>query len=289
MNALQHQIISTNGIKMHVVSAGPESGRLLIFLHGFPEFWYGWRKQIGFFANLGYRVLAPDQRGYNLSDKPKDLSAYHLDELAKDIVGLIDAAGREQALIVGHDWGAAVAWWLGVKHASRVEKLAVLNAPHPKIMRQHLFHNAAQRRKSWYIFFFQLPWLPEWRLAKDNWVIGVRALTKTSRPGTFAEADLVQYRAAWSQPGAATGMINWYRAALRRQPKLSGPAAIRVPTLLLWGARDRFLGREMAQSSVALCERGRLVMSEEASHWIQHEEAEKVNALLREFFDEVVC
>lgn len=286
MNAtLQHQTISTNGINVHAVSAGPESGRLLIFLHGFPEFWYGWRKQIDFFANLGYRVLAPDQRGYNLSDKPKGLSAYHLDELAKDIVGLIDAAGREQALIVGHDWGAAVAWWLGIKHAARVEKLAVLNAPHPKILRQYLFNNAAQRRNSWYMFFFQLPRLPEWRFAKDNWAIGARALTKTSRPGTFGEADLAQYRAAWSQPGAATGMINWYRAALRRQPRLSGHAAIRVPALLLWGARDRFLGREMAQPSIALCEQGRLVMIEEASHWVQHEEAEKVNALLLEFFE----
>lgn len=177
-----------------------------------------------------------------------------------------------------------MAWWMGMKHPTRVTKLAILNAPHPNIMRKQLITSAAQRRKSWYIFFFQLPGLPEWRLTRNDWEMGVRALVRTSRPGAFDEEDLAKYRAAWVQPDAATAMINWYRAALHRPPKLSGNIRVNIPTLMIWGARDRFLARDLAQSSIAQCEQGRLVMIEEASHWVQHEEAGKVNQLLLEFF-----
>lgn len=277
------QKIQTNGICLHVVTAGPSDGPLVILLHGFPEFWYGWRRQIDALAHAGYRVLAPDQRGYNLSDKPKSIGAYRLDELAKDIVGLIEAEGRERACIVGHDWGGAVAWWLALKHAPRVEKLAVLNAPHPLVMRRHLFGSKEQRRKSWYFFFFQIPFLPEARMRKDDWRIGAKALQATSRPGAFSEEDLQHYRAAWSQPGADRGMINWYRASLQRMPRMNFNPRVSPPTLLLWGMKDRFLIRAMAQASIRLCERGKSVLFEEASHWVQHEEAERVNELLLEF------
>lgn len=281
---LEHQYFNTNGVRLHVALAGPDHGRLLIFLHGFPEFWYGWRRQIDFFARLGYRVLAPDQRGYNLSDKPGGIAAYGLDHLARDIVGLIKAVDRERALIVGHDWGAVVAWWLALRHADRVEKLAILNGPHPQVMRRHLLHDAEQRRKSWYIFFFQLPWLPEWRMQKNGWEIAGRALLKTSRPGTFVEADLAEYRAAWSQPGAATAMINWYRAALRQRLGRTGRALVKMPALMIWGGRDRFLRTELAAASLAQCEHAELLLLENASHWVQHEEAEAVNQRLQQFF-----
>lgn len=281
---LEHQYFNTNGVRLHVALAGPDHGRLLIFLHGFPEFWYGWRRQIDFFARLGYRVLAPDQRGYNLSDKPGGIAAYGLDHLVRDIVGLIKAVGRERALIVGHDWGAVVAWWLALRHADCVEKLAVLNGPHPQVMRRHLLHDAEQRRKSWYIFFFQLPGLPEWRMQKNGWEIAGRALLKTSRPGTFGEADLAEYRAAWSQPGAVTAMINWYRAALRQRRGGAGHATVKMPALIIWGGRDRFLRTELAEASLAQCKHAELLLLENASHWVQHEEAEAVNQRLQQFF-----
>jgi pimeloyl-ACP methyl ester carboxylesterase len=280
---LNHQHLHANGINIHAVTAGPENGPLVILLHGFPEFWYGWRYQIDALAAAGYRVLAPDQRGYNLSDKPKSIGAYSLDVLAADVVGLIDAAGREKACLVGHDWGGAAAWWTATKYPLRVERLAVLNCPHPVVMRRHLLHSREQRRKSWYIFFSQLPFLPEWRIRRNNWWVGMRTLQATSRGGTFTDTDIELYRQAWSQPGAIKAMLNWYRAALRSRPKRVSSIRVTVPTLLIWGTKDRFLGREMAQPSIDLCDDGKLVFIEAASHWVQHEEPERVNKLLRKF------
>jgi len=280
---LRHRVIATGGVRLHAVEAGPPEGRLLILLHGFPEFWYGWHRQIEAFAAAGYRVQVPDQRGYNLSDKPRGIASYRLDRLAGDVVGLIDDAGRERACLAGHDWGGAVAWWVGVNFPRRLERLALLNIPHPYVMRRHLLHDRAQRRRSWYIFFFQLPWLPEIDMRRRNWAYGVRALTVTSRPGTFSEADLALYRQAWSQPGAISAMIHWYRAALRLPPPRPASPRVEVPTLLLWGTGDRFLGREMAQPSIDLCDDGRLVFLD-ATHWVHHEEPGEVQRRLAEFF-----
>lgn len=270
-------------MQLHVAVAGPRDGPLLVLFHGFPEFWYGWRRQIEFFAARGFRVWAPDQRGYNLSDKPHGLRAYRLDELARDAVGLIDAAGAQQAIVVGHDWGAAVAWHVALTHPDRVQRLVILNVPHPAVMQKHLRTNFRQLRRSWYIFAFQLPWLPEWLARRNNWRVVADALRSTSRPGTFTDEDLEKYREAWSQPGAYTAMVNWYRAILRAPPKMPRDLRIHAPTLMLWGERDQFLGREMAQPSIDLCDDGRLVFFPEATHWVQHEEADEVNRLILEF------
>ena len=280
----RHRTIATNGIHLHAVEAGPEGGPLLILLHGFPEFWYGWRRQIEPLAAAGFRVLAPDQRGYNLSDKPKKASAYGVDLLARDVLGLIDDSGATKARIVGHDWGGLVAWWLGLRYPERIERLALLNIPHPRVILDALRKSPAQRKKSWYVFFFQLPWLPERAFRADGFALGVRSLQRSSRPGTFSDADLDLYREAWSRPGAVRSMIHWYRAGVRSRPKLPASLRVRVPTLLLWGAQDRFLGREMAQPSIDLCDDGQLVFFEEASHWLQHEEPERVNRELVGFF-----
>jgi pimeloyl-ACP methyl ester carboxylesterase len=281
---VRERTILTNGVRLHAMEAGPEDGPLVILLHGFPEFWYGWHRQIEPLATAGYRVLVPDQRGYNLSDKPRGLAAYSLDQIALDVVGLIDEAGREKAFLAGHDWGGAAAWWVGVKHPERLERLALLNCPHPRVLRRALKSNPAQRKKSWYIFYYQLPWLPERTLARGNFAFAQKALTATSRRGTFSADDLARYREAWSQPGALTGMINWYRAALRRPAARPESPRVTVPTLLVWGVKDRFLGRELAQASLDLCDQGRLVFLDDATHWLQHEEPEKVTELLRELF-----
>jgi len=281
---VRHRFIETNGVHLHVVEHGPEDGPLLILLHGFPEFWQGWQHQIDSFADAGYRVMVPDQRGYNLSDKPGRIGDYRVDRLAEDVVGLIDAAERKKALIAGHDWGGVVAWWPGMWHPERVERLAILNVPHPQVMREHLKSNRAQRRRSWYVFFFQLPWLPESRFRKQNFEFGRRALQATSRPGTFSDEQIEVYREAWRRPGAVRGMIHWYRAALRKPSDRPREQRVRVPTLVLWGARDRFLGQEMVAPSLEFCDDGRLVMLDEATHWLQHEEPQRINGLLQEFF-----
>jgi len=283
---MTHTFVQTNGragvipVTLHVVQAGPVDGPLVILLHGFPEFWYGWKRQIGPLADAGYRVWVPDQRGYNLSDKPDGIGNYAVDTLAADVVGLIDAAGQEKAVIVGHDWGAAVAWWVAATYPERVERLVVLNVPHPAVMKRFTSRNAGQMLRSWYIGFFQLPVLPEVLARLGNWAVMSWSLRTSSQPGTFSEADLNEYRTAWSQPGAFRAMVNWYRAVLQRPPTRDVMIRIAVPTLLIWGVRDRFLKRDMAQPSIDLCDNGRLLFFETATHWVQHEEAERVNTLI---------
>lgn len=277
---MSHTFVETNGVRLHVVQAGPADGPLLILLHGFPEFWYGWRHQIATLAEAGFWVWAPDQRGYNLSDKPTRIAAYRIDTLAADVVGLIDAAHRQKAIVVGHDWGAAVAWWTAIIYPERIERLVILNVPHPVVMQRFARRNLGQMLRSWYIGFFQLPWLPEAMCRFGDWVMLVRTLRNSSLPGAFSESDFRQYRAAWAQPGAFTAMINWYRAALQK-PLMRRPSIrITVPTLLVWGARDQFLKQDMAQLSIDLCDNGRIVFFENATHWVQHEEAERVNELI---------
>jgi pimeloyl-ACP methyl ester carboxylesterase len=280
---LEEHYIPTNSITLHVMAAGPVEGPLVVLLHGFPEFWYGWRRQIPALAAAGYRVLVPDQRGYNRSDKPRGLRAYRTNVLAADIVGLLDAAGREQAAIIGHDWGAMVAWVLALEHPERVARLAILNVPHPAVMADNLRHNMRQRVRSLYAAFFQLPGLPEWVVRAGNWRVLAEGMRRSACPGSFTAADLRRYRAVWARPGAITAMLNWYRAALRRPPPRPADPRVHVPTLMIWGAGDQALGREMAPQSIALCDDGRLHVIEDATHWVQHDAADRVNALLLDF------
>ena len=203
--------------------------------------------------------------------------------LAADVVGLADAANQEKVCLIGHDWGAAVAWWVAAKYPDRVSHMVAINGPHGTVMQKHLRSSIRQLAKSWYLFFFQLPKLPEALAQIGNWRATCRALQRSSRPGTFSSHDLDEYRKAWSQAKAYTSMVNWYRAIIQKPPLPLPDPRISVPTLLIWGAKDRFLGREMAQPSMDLCEDGRLIFIEEATHWVQHEEAERVNSLLGEF------
>jgi pimeloyl-ACP methyl ester carboxylesterase len=281
---LQHTLIETNGIHLHVTQAGVDTGELVLLLHGFPEFWYGWKRQIPFLAEQGYRVWAPDQRGYNLSEKPEGIAAYSLDHLVADVVGLIEASGREQVYLVGHDWGAAVAWGTAINHPDKIKKLAILNVPHPSVMVEQLRSNPAQMLKSWYIGMFQLPLLPEALLTFGDGMMGAQMLYNSSREGTFTDEDIAQYVRAWKQPGAATAMLNWYRALVQNQPTPPADVRVHVPTLILWGVNDIALGQEMVQPSADLCDEVRVVYFEDAGHWVQHEEADEVSRLLLEFF-----
>src|SRR4051812_35033159 len=197
---LEDPTLPGDGVALHAVRAGDPHGPLVLLLHGFPEFWYGWRHQLGPLVGAGFRVVALDQRGYTTSDKPPHVADYNLDRLAADVVSAIAALGAERVRVVGHDWGGVVAWWLALRHPERVERLAILNAPHTPLMWRALWRNPRQVLRSWYIFMMQLPWLPEWTARLANWSWVVRAMRQSSRPGTFTPGDFDRYRAAWSQP-----------------------------------------------------------------------------------------
>ncbi|XVH32082.1 alpha/beta fold hydrolase [Haloferacaceae archaeon DSL9] len=274
--------VDTNGVRLHAIRAGPEDGPLVVLLHGFPEFWYGWHESIRPLAEEGFHVVVPDQRGYNLSDKPDGVSAYHIDELTADVVGLLDELGYDEAAIAGHDWGAAVAWWTALHHPERVRRLCAVNVPHPTVMRKTLRRSWDQRFRSWYVLGFQVPYLPEAVARARNWDLLARSMCESSLPGTFAQTDLEYYREAWSQPGAFTAMINWYRAMVRNRPR-PRRERVSVPTLVLWGAHDQFLKKSMARASVDMCDDGRLVMFHDATHWVLHEEPIRATTELLDF------
>ncbi|MGH3179269.1 MAG: alpha/beta fold hydrolase [Streptosporangiaceae bacterium] len=268
--------------RLHYVEAG--EGPLVVLLHGFPEFWYGWRQQIAPLAAAGFRVVAPDTRGYNLSSKPEGVAAYDVGLLADDIKGLIHERGAETAMLVGHDWGGSIAWTLAMNHPEVVDRLAILNAAHPRKLSQGL-HHPDQLRKSWYFFFFALPDLPETVVHANHWHFFRHFLRDARPPFTPEQTD--RYVEAWSQPGASTGMINYYRSSVRQSQKKAEAALrpIKAPTLVIWGERDHYLGPELAEPehddvpSLARVER-----LPDASHWVHHDEAERVTQLLIDFF-----
>lgn len=276
---LRFEYLPTNNIKLHTALDGPEDGHPVFLLHGFPEAWFGWEHQIHALATSGFRVIVPDQRGYNLSDKPEGVSSYTMGHLVEDILGLADALGFDRFHLAGHDFGAMVGWNLAIRHPRRLKRLAIANVPHPAVMGSYLRTHPSQMLKSWYAFFFQIPGLPEIFARAFNWRFLISAM-----PVNFTDSDRERYRTAWAKPGAITGMINWYRATIRPSRRSTALGRIRVPTLLIWGQQDRYLSYEMAPLSAKLCEDVRLVTFEDATHWVLHDKPEKVSQLLVEHF-----
>lgn len=279
---LEHVSLPGAGAQLHAVLAGPRHGLPVVLLHGFPEFWYGWRHQIAPLAQAGLRVIVPDLRGYNLSDKPRAIDSYAPNRLQEDVLALLDALDIGRARLVGHDWGGLLAWWLAEHFPGRLEQVTILNAPHPRVFQQTLRRHPSQQLRSLYLLFFQLPYLPEQLLGAGRYFWLRKALTATSRGGTFSEIELAHYEKAWARPDALRGMLNWYRGVRRAPPDTAG-RRIQVPLLLIWGERDIALRATMARESVTLCEHGRLVTLPDAGHWLHHEEPRRVNALLLEF------
>ena len=269
-------------VRLHYVEAG--EGPLVVLIHGFPEFWFSWRFQIPALAAAGFHVVAPDMRGYNLSSRPRSVKDYRSDRVAADVGNLIRERGADRAFLVGHDWGGWIAWATAINHPEVVERLAVLNAPHPRRFLRGL-RRPRQLARSWYMLFFQLPWLPE-RLARANrWAPFRFAFDRDARPEAFTEQQIERYVEAWGQPGAPTAMINYYRAAFRqaRRPR-ERPGQVQAPTLVIWGERDRYLGAELADPDRADVPNLERVARLPASHWVQHDEPELVGRLLIEFF-----
>jgi pimeloyl-ACP methyl ester carboxylesterase len=280
---LHHGYADLSEVRLHYVEAG--EGPLVVLLHGFPEFWYGWRAQIPALAAAGFRVVAPDMRGYNLSSRPRGVAAYDMSRLTNDVRELIGERGAERAMLAGHDWGAAVAWATAFTHPDVVERLAILNVPHPRRLLAGL-RTARQLRKSWYMFFFQLPALPERLVSHNRWQGFRDNFEHDARSGAFTAADIERYVEAWSRPGAATAMINYYRAAFRRSPQraAAGIRPVDAPTLVIWGEHDRHLGAELAEPERGDVPNLQRVEYLDASHWVQHDAPETVSRLLAEFF-----
>jgi len=280
-----HHDAVVNGVRLHYVEAG--SGPLVVLLHGFPEFWYSWRRQIPVLTAAGYRVIAPDMRGYNISEKPRGIAPYRTDVLAGDVAALIRHAGVAAAVVVGHDWGASVAWQVAMRYPDLVKRLVALAAPHPIAFRRAMT-DPSQLRRSWYVFFFQLPWLPEAVFRRRNFASLVRTLHHDPvHPGAFTHDDIARYRGALGQPGAVTAAINYYRAALRyglHEEVAARP--VEPPTLVIWADRDRYLGPHLAEGYERWGQHVRLVHVPDASHWLQNDVPDRVNELVLEFLRE---
>jgi epoxide hydrolase 4 len=279
---ITHRRVQTYGIEFHVAVSGDAHSPLLILLHGFPEFWFAWRDYMSKLAALGFYVVAPDQRGYNLSEKPRGFGAYQLEILADDIAGLASALWRETFQIVGHDWGGSVAWSLASRHPSRLHRMVVLNAPHPAIWLRAMRTDPEQRRRSGYVRFLQLPWLPEMLLRLGGYQ-GVAKAFASARPEAFTPDVMQSYREAWSTPGALTGMLNWYRAIFRHPIPMPAPGSLSTRCLVLWGDSDPFAISGLAADSAALCAAAEIIHLENTGHWLIHDVPETVLGHLQRF------
>ncbi|KHF40185.1 alpha/beta fold hydrolase [Halalkalibacter okhensis] len=283
MENLEFFYIKTNGVTLHTAVAGPCDGPLVILLHGFPEFWYGWRNQIAPLVEAGYRVVVPDQRGYNLSDKPNGIKQYTLDILRDDVIGLIKHFKREKVRLVGHDWGGAVAWHLAASRPTYVQTLIPMNMPHPAVFGKTITRCPLQLVKSLYILFFQIPRIPEEMLLADEWKLMKRILLHSCKSNTFRLDDLKNYQTAWAQTGALTAMLEWYRAIRLGSLNMVPDEKITIPVRMIWGKNDSFLSLPLAKESMTMCDDGQLILVDEATHWVQHEQNEIVNRLLLQF------
>ncbi len=289
---LKHRYADLNGIRLHYVTAG--KGKLVLFLHGFPEFWYAWKNQIHEFSR-GYKAVALDMRGYNLSDKPAGVEQYQTKYLVEDIRAFAEHLGDKKFILVGHDWGGAVAWAFTMRHPDYLEKLVIINAPHPVIFNRELRDNPAQQKASQYILLHRSSKAEE-ILSRDNYAALSSAVLESGlKQGYFTQKDKREYLKAWAQPGALTGMLNYYRAT--QLGSFTGSSEsdstdlksliIKVPTLVIWGEKDTYLlpgnldGIEEYVTNLTI----RRIPN--SSHWVVHEKPALVNTYIREFIEGV--
>jgi pimeloyl-ACP methyl ester carboxylesterase len=280
--SIRHESVRANGLSFHVAACG-EGDRLALCLHGFPECWYSWREQLPLLAGLGYRAWAPDLRGYGETDRPEGVAAYAIEHLMDDVAGLIDAARPRETVLLAHDWGAVIAWFFALRKVRPLDRLVIMNLPHPALMERAL-RTWRQFARSWYVLFFQLPWLPEALMRAGDY----RTVREAFRgmaidKSRFPDEVLRVYRDNAARPGALTAMLNYYRAIARggaaRQRALGYPV-IDVPTLMLWGEEDTALGIETTHGTDAFVSNLTLRYLPRVSHWVQQEAPETVNALL---------
>lgn len=276
----RHERIAANGLEFHVACCG-EGERLALCLHGFPECGYSWRHQLPLLARLGYRAWAPDLRGYGRSSRPPAMRDYAIENLMADVAGLIDASQARSVTLLAHDWGAIVAWYFAMRQIRPLERLVIMNVPHPGAVRPSL----RQLLRSWYILFFQIPGLPEWLLSRRSYEPIAQAFSGMAvDQSRFPDEVIEVYRRNAAQPGALTAMIHWYRAAVRgggfRRQRQLGYPTIETPTLMIWGEEDRALGKETTFGTDAYVRNLTLRYLPGVSHWVQQEAPETVNEML---------
>lgn len=288
LNSIRHGDAQIGGVRLHYAQYG-SGDRLVLLLHGFPECWYSWRHQL---IALGekFTVVAPDMRGYNLSDKPARVEDYCLDRLVDDVTGLIRHFGKKDAAVIGHDWGAGVAWAVALKHPEYVWRLAALQVPPLAVWRKNM--TLKQALRSWYMLFFQIPHLPEWLLSRNDFASLDRMFAQTvMRPGTITEADIAVYKKALREPGALTASLNYYRANVfplffsrRDKRKATGEGSVRVPTMFIFGERDHAIVPETVRGVGHYIDGPyREVRMATVGHWIQQEAHSEVTAALKSF------
>ena len=284
---MEHFDAEVNGIRLHVAATG--SGDPVVLLHGFPEFWYSWRKHLPTLGAAGFRALAPDLRGYNLSERPDTLRSYRGRELTADIEQLIERYASGRACLVGHDWGGVIAWRVAALRPDLVRKLVILNAPHPAAYQRALRTHPMQWLRSLYVMAFQVPWVAERLLSLGNfWLLEKTLQRQPSNRSAFTVEDIARYKEAFRSPGGVTARLNYYRAALRYPNDLWGePQRVNVPTLVIWGDRDPYLGKHLTADLHRWVADVRVEHLPDVSHWVQNDAPEAVNRLLIDFFTKV--
>jgi pimeloyl-ACP methyl ester carboxylesterase len=297
--AVRHSFADVNGVRIHYASAGAGAAagasKLILFLHGFPEFWYAWREQLVEFGR-DYFAVAPDMRGYNLSSKPAEIERYEISQLVGDVRALVGHLGAKSCFLVGHDWGGAVAWAAAIACPDVVEKLVIINSPHPAIFQRELFENPAQQQASQYMLVFRSPEAEAMLSANNFALMQDSILGEGLRQGYFTEADRQAYVEAWSQPGALTGGLNYYRAAKIGPPtgasdeashmKLNFPSLdVKAPTLVIWGEKDPYLLTGNLNGLDRYVRNLRVERIPDGTHWVVHEKPALVNSLIRSFLE----
>jgi len=295
--AIAHDYADVNGVRLHYARAG--AGPLMVFVHGFPEFWYEWKHQIAEFGR-DHLAVAPDLRGYNLSSKPTSLDDYRMPKLVEDlhalVGGILKSTGQTKFTLVAHDWGGVVAWVFAAQYPDLLDKLVIVNAPHPTIFGRLLREDPDQQKASQYMLMFRSP-EAEATLSKNDYAwLKAAVLGAGLRDGTVTEQDQKEYVAAWSQPGALTGGLNYYRAAAIGPPPTSGsvpsqeaapsadaPLMVRVPTLVIWGEKDTALltGNLTGLDQVVPALTIKRIPG--GTHWVVRENAPEVNRIIREY------
>lgn len=279
---IQFGYAQVGGVNLHYAKAG-EGERLVLLLHGFPEFWYSWRHQIAALSDT-YTVVAPDLRGFNLSDKPGEVSAYETGKIVDDITGLIRYFGHQKAAVIGHDWGATTAWSVAIKHPEMVWKLGALQVPPIATWRKN--QTLGQFLASWYMFFFQIPALPEYLMGLKDFAMLEKSLRESTAVKVFGDEEIALYKKAWSETGALTSMLNYYRANIIKRflSKPETPPKIRIPTLFIYGEQDQaVLPRTVAGVGDMIDAPYTEVRLPGSAHWVQQEAKDEVTKAIREF------
>lgn len=283
LTELRDEVVKVNNIDLHVKKGGKSTDPVIIFLHGFPEFWYGWKNQIAFFIRHNYQVIVPDLRGYNYSSKPSSVKEYVVEKTSTDIISLIKSLKENKVFLVGHDWGGVLAWRIAMDFPELLEKIILLNIPHPGVVFSYMKSHPQQLIKSSYIAFFQVRLLPEFVLKLFNHKVLEKTLITTSNKGTFSYHEIEKYKDAWKQPAAMKSMLHWYRAL--KYSNIQKDKKVDIPLLLIWGRKDRFLSEGLAPLSIQMCMKGTLKYIDDATHWLHHEKPDEVNKMILDFLE----